>query len=77
MLSGVIWSLVRSRQELCSPGGLRQGCEILEDREGGLGEESAQARLYDRVVPVEKEVLLSCLFILNLMTMTLCTIQFY
>ena len=42
MWSGVIRSMVRSRQELCSPGGLRQGCEILEDREGGPGGESAQ-----------------------------------
>ena len=42
MWSGVIRSMVRSHQELCSPGGLRQGCEILEDREGGPGGESAQ-----------------------------------
>ena len=41
MWSGVIRSVVRSCQELCSPGGLRQGCEILEDREGGPGGKQA------------------------------------
>ena len=33
--------MVRSHQELCSPGGLRQGFEKLEDREGGPGGEQA------------------------------------
>ena len=38
--------MVRSRQELCSPGGLRQGCEILEDREGGPGGGSVQETVW-------------------------------
>ena len=32
--------------KLCSPGGLRQGCEILEDREGGPGGESVQETVW-------------------------------
>ena len=32
--------------KLCSPGVLRQGCEILEDREGGPGGESVQETVW-------------------------------